>query len=252
MESSRPVRTTVLLAGVLCLLIPASAVGATHRHRAHAHKLCHRTRARGHLEKAAKRSSRGCSGRTHTHRRSTVRHHPTHHVSHTTHVSLPIDGEGCQDTTLIPTEANLELVREATLCLINRERTHSGEQPLRADGDLESSAQGHSTSMSTHGYFEHVSPGGSTPLSRMRESGYLSPSTPGYEVGENIAWGSYTLSTPASIVAAWMASPPHRANILRPTYRDTGIGISPHLPSSFADGEGGAIYTQDFGVILGP
>ena len=86
----------------------------------------------------------------------------------------------------------------------------------------------------------------------MRESGYLTASTDGYEVGENIAWGSYDLSTPASIVAAWMASPPHRANILRPTFRDTGIGISPHLPSSFAEGESGAIYTQDFGVILGP
>ena len=105
--------------------------------------------------------------------------------------------------------------------------------------------------MALHGYFEHVSPGGSTPLSRMRESGYISSSNAGYEVGENIAWGSYTDSTPAAIVAGWMASPPHRANILEHNFRDTGIGISPHLPGSFAGGAPGALYTQDFGVIIG-
>lgn len=86
----------------------------------------------------------------------------------------------------------------------------------------------------------------------MRESGYLSSSTPGYEVGENIAWGSYADATPAAIVAAWMASPPHRANILDGSFRDTGIGVSAHLPSSFAAGATGGIYTEDFGVVIGP
>jgi len=251
-ETSRPVRATLLLVATLCLLAPASAFGATHGGRAHAHRACRRAHT---VKKAGKRAhrsktSKGCSGKSRAQHKGSGRRH--HHVSHTTHVTIPIDGEACQDTTLIPTEADVELVRAATLCLINRERTHSGEQPLRANGDLESSAQGHSTSMSVHGYFEHVSPGGSTPLSRMRESGYLSSSTLGYELGENIAWGSYTDSTPSSIVAAWMASPPHRANILHGGFRDTGIGISPHLPSSFAEGQPGAIYTQDFGVILGP
>ena len=143
-------------------------------------------------------------------------------------------------------------VREATLCLINRERLpRRRAAPDGRTPPLEESAQGHSTSMAVHGYFEHVSPGGSTPLSRMRESGYLSSSTPGYMVGENIAWGSGTDATPAAIVAAWMASPPHRANILQGEFRDTGMGVSPHLPSSFAGGQVGAIYTEDFGVKIG-
>ena len=30
--------------------------------------------------------------------------------------------------------------------------------------------------------------------------------------------------TPAGVVAAWMASPPHRANILRPNARAVGVG----------------------------
>ena len=87
-------------------------------------------------------------------------------------------------------------------------------------------------------------------MARMRDVGYVS-SRVGYEVGENIAWGTLSLATPRAIVAAWMASPAHRANILDPRYRETGIGVSPHPPASLARGQAGAIYTQDFGVIIG-
>ena len=72
----------------------------------------------------------------------------------------------------------------------------------------------------------------------------------GYDVGENIAWGTLWLSSPRAIVAAWMASPPHRANILNARFRDTAIGVSPHPPSSLARGQSGGVYTQDFGVII--
>jgi hypothetical protein len=53
------------------------------------------------------------------------------------------------------------------------------------------------------------------------------------------------------MVAAWMSSPGHRANILDPRFRDTAVGVSPHPPSSLARGQAGAIYTQDFGGLLG-
>ena len=84
----------------------------------------------------------------------------------------------------------------------------------------------------------------------MRAAGYIYSRQIGYEVGENIAWGTLWLATPRAIVAAWMASPGHRANILDRRYRDTGIGVSPHPPTSLAHGQPGAIYTQDFGVII--
>ncbi len=90
-------------------------------------------------------------------------------------------------------------------------------------------AQTHTESMAFGNYFEHVGPRGQTPLTRMRDAGYIS-SRVGYEVGENIAWGTLELATPRAIVAAWMASPPHRANILDARYRETGIGVSPHPP----------------------
>lgn len=104
--------------------------------------------------------------------------------------------------------------------------------------------------MSRGDYFEHFGPDGQSPLSRMRAAGYISSPSVGFEVGENIAWGTRALATPRAIVAAWMASPEHRANILDRTYRETGIGVSPRPPAALSEGEPGAVYTQDFGVII--
>jgi uncharacterized protein YkwD len=156
----------------------------------------------------------------------------------------------CSDARLRPTTANLPQIDAATLCLVNRERTSRGEAALRSNGDLQASAQRHSSEMSAGDYFEHDGPGGSTPLSRMRAAGYIFSSRIGYAVGENIAWGTLWLATPKAIVAGWMASPGHRANILDATFKDTGVGVSPHPVASLANGQAGAIYTQDFGRIM--
>ena len=165
--------------------------------------------------------------------------------------SQSADNGDCANAALAPTEQNLESIRAATLCLVNRERTAYGEAALEPNTQLEQAAQGHTESMVEDDYFEHVGPNGETPLERMRAAGYIYNSQIGYEVGENIAWGTLWLGSPRAIVAAWMASPAHRANILDAQYRDTGIGVSPHPPSSLAGGKAGGIYTQDFGVIVG-
>jgi uncharacterized protein YkwD len=144
----------------------------------------------------------------------------------------------------------METIRTATLCLINRERISNGEIALELNPQLQAAAQGHTQSMVSEDYFEHIGPNGETPLARMRAAGYIYSSHVGYAIGENIAWGTLWLGTPSKIVAAWMASPGHRANILDSQYRETGIGVSPHPPSSLAHGQAGGIYTQDFGVII--
>jgi uncharacterized protein YkwD len=54
--------------------------------------------------------------------------------------------------------------------------------------------------------------------------------------------------TPAGIVAAWMASPPHRAIILDRTYRDAGVAATPALPSVVGQGRVGATYAMEFGL----
>ena len=71
----------------------------------------------------------------------------------------------------------------------------------------------------------------------------------GYELGENIDCATEYLATPAATVSAWMNSPEHRENILNGEYRETGIGVAAAAPASFAAGQAGATYTQDFGVI---
>jgi uncharacterized protein YkwD len=160
------------------------------------------------------------------------------------------DSSSCPGADLRPSAENLEEIRAATLCLVNRERSANGEGVLSGNEHLQEAAQRHSDGMAAGDYFEHNGPGGDTPLDRMRGAGYIASANVGYEVGENIGWGTLWLASPRSMVASWMASPGHRANILDSHFRDTGIGVSPHPLSSAARGQAGAIYTQDFGVLL--
>ncbi len=156
----------------------------------------------------------------------------------------------CQNTELMPEPGDIELVRSAVLCLINRERAENGETPLEPNEQLQQAADSHSRDMVAADYFEHVSPSGETPVDRAESSGYIPGRTVGYVIGENLAWGTLDLATPQSVVEAWVASPEHLANILEGQYRDTGIGVVAAAPASLAEGQPGAVYTQEFGVIL--
>jgi uncharacterized protein YkwD len=238
--------------------------------------------ATGH-RKSARRHRRGTRSATHCARPSSFhtsgghvprKHHPTrcaehgsrkhrrghnskprkrtgHHAKrHASRDVKPADANNCPGSDLTPTPQDIEAVRTATLCLIDQERTNHGEATLQPNAHLQQSAQAHSQSMVSEDYFEHVSPQGDTPLSRMIAAGYIYSSHVGYEVGENIGWGTLSLSTPRAIVAAWMASPGHRANILDAHFRDTAIGVSPNVPASLGHGQAGGMYTQDFGVII--
>jgi len=163
------------------------------------------------------------------------------------HVAARHTPGSCADAELQPSPMDLNLVRAAILCLVNRERADQGERPLAPDMRLQHAAQAHTDNMAYKDYFEHVGPRGDTPLSRIRAAGYLYSSQIAYEVGENIGWGTLWEGTPQAVVAAWMASPGHRANILDARFRSTGIGVSTHPPIALARGQAGAIYTQDFG-----
>jgi uncharacterized protein YkwD len=156
----------------------------------------------------------------------------------------------CENTELTPEPGNLEAIDTATLCLVNQERARNDELPLRPDRLLEQAAQGHSEEMISEDYFAHIAPSGLTPVERMQATGYVPNSQVGYTLGENIAWGTLQLSTPSAIVAAWIASPEHLANILYSPYRDTAIGVAPAAPASLAEGQPGAVYSQEFGVTV--
>jgi len=156
----------------------------------------------------------------------------------------------CENTEMTPEAGNLEAIDAATLCLVNQERARNRELPLQPNAQLEQVAQGHSEEMVEEDYFAHIAPSGLTPVGRIEATGYLPNQQVGYTLGENIAWGTLQLSTPAAIVAAWIASPEHLANILFSPYRDTAIGVAPEAPASLAEGQPGAVYSQEFGVIV--
>lgn len=132
----------------------------------------------------------------------------------------------------------------ATLCAINRVRARRGLRPLRLSRRLSRAAAAHSRDMVRRGYFSHTAPGGLTFLARIVRSGYLRGAH-SWIVGENIAWGMSSLATPAATLRMWMNSPPHRANLLSPRFREAGIGIATGVPGR--PSAPGVTYTVDFG-----
>jgi uncharacterized protein YkwD len=154
----------------------------------------------------------------------------------------------CADSGLLPTQANNARVEAASLCLVNVHRARHGIRALRENADLAVSANGHSWDMVFENYFNHVSPTGERLLDRVVLTGYL-PRRSTYIVGENIALGALEFGTPSAIVARWMRSPTHKANILDRDFRDSGIGTVAAIPFRYSDGLGGVTYTQEFGVI---
>jgi uncharacterized protein YkwD len=207
------------------------------------------------------RSHKAHSGKSHA-----ARNHPTRnphaesatHAPATTTVTVTLEkgpsiasvlATPCTNTELTPEPGDIEAIDAATLCLVNQERARNNELPLQPNEQLEQAAQGHSEEMVSENYFAHIAPSGLTPLERVQATGYVPNSQVGYTLGENIAWGTLGLSTPSAIVAAWIASPEHLENILYGPYQDTAIGVAPQAPASLAEGQRGAVYAQEFGVI---
>ncbi len=190
---------------------------------------------------------------THAHsdRRKGTSATPASHSTPSTGASIAsVLATPCENTELTPEPDNVAEIEAATLCLVNQERARNDELPLAPNAQLQQAAQGHSEEMVADDYFAHVSPSGLTPVGRIQATGYIPNSQVGYTIGENIAWGTLQLSTPSSIVAAWIASPEHLANILYAPYRDTGVGVVAAVPASLGEGQPGAMYSQEFGVIV--
>jgi uncharacterized protein YkwD len=154
--------------------------------------------------------------------------------------------DGCANTNLKPTSANVELVRDAVLCLHNRERARHGLPRLKENPKLRRAAERHTSNMVSEHFFDHTSPSGSTMLDRIRHTGYTRH-VRSWALGENIAWGTGKLATAAQIQRSWMHSSGHRANILQRSFREIGIGIETGLPVRLSAAQSGATYTTDFG-----
>jgi uncharacterized protein YkwD len=263
--------TTLVLAASIgasaALYVPAEAPavsgGRTAAHRTHRRATsarCASSAARAHRARASKKTSCAASTRLTTSARplpkkprsasDRLRAVPVQAGASKAVTIAKVVPQPCQNTNLTPEPANLPLVRAAVLCLINDERVQNGREPLVLNTHLEEAAESHGREMIAEDYFAHVSPAGMTPVDRVRRAGYIPSPEVGYVIGENLAWGTLTLSTPAAIVAAWINSPEHLANILEGSYRETGIDVRPEAPASLAEDAQGALYTQEFGVIV--
>ena len=119
---------------------------------------------------------------------------------------------------------------KSLLSVINSTRTSRGLAPLSVDYRLVRTARGHSADMLRHQYFSH---GAFT--ARIRASGAAGP-----VFGEDLAWGPISASW---VVSQWLASPSHRAVLLRPGFRRVGIGA---FQGTFAGKRGALVVTADF------
>jgi uncharacterized protein YkwD len=117
------------------------------------------------------------------------------------------------------------------LALTNQARAHTrrcgstpypAATPLTASAKLSAVALAYARDMATWGYMDHIGRDGSSHAERITRSGYRWS-----EVGENLASG---VMTPEEVVAGWLASPEHCANLMYPLYRQMGVAfaVNPH------------------------
>ena len=129
--------------------------------------------------------------------------------------------------------AGLSQSEASLLRQMNLVRDRHGLRPLAFDRHLERAARVHSREMIATGVFAHGAFG-----SRM-----LQFDVTGSLAGENLAWGTGYRGGARGVVAAWLASPEHRANLLRPSFRRVGIGA---IAGTFLGHRGARVVTADF------
>lgn len=106
---------------------------------------------------------------------------------------------------------------EELLRLTNEERRKAGLSQLKLDPALSEAATAKAQYMLEHNYWAHTAPDGTSPWDFFKKSGYLY-----LHAGENLAKAFDRSDT---VVAAWMGSPSHRANMIRPEYDDIGFAV---------------------------
>lgn len=163
------------------------------------------------------------------------------------HTPPAAEAASCPNAQLQPNQITISQFNGATLCLLNQERASRGLAPLTENPQLDSAALVHSTEMRQFGYFAHDSHNGEPFQNRIIDSGYLARAST-WSVGENIAWGSWSLGTPEAITVAWMNSEHHRDNILDPDYHEIGVGSQRGSPSNAGD-PAAIIVSHDFGRV---
>lgn len=109
--------------------------------------------------------------------------------------------------------------------------------PLSLSPALTRAARAHSRDMVAHDFLSHDGSDGSTPGVRVARAGYR-----WRMVGENIASG---VRTPRAVVAGWLASPHHCANIMTAGFRQMGVAFAVNPANAQV-----IDWTEDFGTAI--
>jgi uncharacterized protein YkwD len=153
---------------------------------------------------------------------------------------LPSEGVGsaahCANQTVQPDQTSAARFRTALYCLINAQRRDRGLRTLRSVGTLALAGARHCQNMVRRGYFSHYGPDGPTLDFRVKKAGYRLPKTSPWSLGETLAWGTSTLSTPRAVVNAWLHSPHHRVILLGVRWRELGVGFAMGNPTNRSQG----------------
>ena len=134
--------------------------------------------------------------------------------------------------TTVPDEDSISPLATATintqiLTLVNQARatarkcgitSYAAAPALRLNTLLTNAAQLHSQDMASKNFFSHTGSNGSSPFTRITAQGYRWSTA-----GENIAAGYGTAQT---VVAGWLTSPGHCANIMNPRFKELGVGYA--------------------------
>lgn len=119
--------------------------------------------------------------------------------------------------------------------LSNAERAKVNAPPFKEHELLMKAAQDYAAVLAPGPCFEHTCP--PVPALRDRVNNAKYPNA--VRIGENIAAGDMTAE---AVVAGWMNSPGHRANILNPEFKEIGVGVL------LGAGEFGIYWVQVFGT----
>lgn len=117
-----------------------------------------------------------------------------------------------------PLTSPATITAQTLLAAINEQRIKNGLEGLTLNPQLNTSAQAKADDEANKNYYAHECSGCLGLVQLITSAGVKYD-----KAAENLA---KDYSDTNSVVAAWMASPEHRANILNPAYTETGFGIN--------------------------
>jgi hypothetical protein len=111
----------------------------------------------------------------------------------------------------------------------NASRAANGVAGLSLNEKLDAAAQANADDMAARNYWSHNTPEGNPPWIWVSAQGYSYQ-----KLGQNLATG---FSDEQSTIDGWMNSPPHRENLLDPSFTEVGFGFA-NCPNYTAAGGG--------------